>query len=276
MTRPHRRLALQAHRQAHRQARLLAGTLLLVTGLAGQAPALADPTADWSPSGKDIDYSVGDEAFTGYLSRAEGEARGTVLVIHDWDGIDDYERQRADMIAAMGFDAFAADLYGKGNRPQETGAKKAETQRLYQDRDRMQTLTRAGLAFAREQGAPDETVVMGYCFGGAVILEAARNGIIDHAAGYAAFHGTLATPEGQRWEDPGVPVLIAHGGADKVVPMSDVASLSEELETVGATYTIEVYSGAPHAFTVFGTSRYQERADRQSWNAFETLLDEAF
>ncbi|MFN2381017.1 MAG: dienelactone hydrolase family protein [Guyparkeria sp.] len=250
---------------------------LFAAGLAVQTPALADNHGGtWEPSGEDIGYQVDGEAFEGYLSSAEGESRGTVLVIHDWDGIDDYERKRADMIAAMGFDAFAVDLYGEGNRPQETGAKKTETQRLYQDRERMQTLTRAGLEFAREQGVAEETVVMGYCFGGAVVLEAARNGLIDQVAGYATFHGGLGTPEGQSWSDPSVPVLIAHGGADSMVSMEDVATLTGELEDVGATYTIEVYSGAPHAFTIFDTGAYQERADRQSWTAFTGLLDEAF
>ncbi len=250
---------------------------MLAAGLVFQTPVLADNHGgNWEPSGEDIAYQVGGEAFEGYLSPADDESRGTVLVIHDWDGIDDYERQRADMIAAMGFDAFAVDLYGEGNRPQETGAKKAETERLYQDRERMQSLTRAGLEFARDQGVAEETVVMGYCFGGAVVLEAARNGLVDQAAGFATFHGGLSTPEGQSWSDPGAPILIAHGGADSMISMNDVATLSGELEDVGATYTIEVYSGAPHAFTVFGTGAYQERADKQSWTAFTELLDQVF
>lgn len=250
---------------------------LLAAALAWQAPANAmEMDGNWEPDGEDVGYQVDGEAFTGYLSPAEGESRGTVLVIHDWDGIDDYERKRADMLAEMGYDAFAVDLYGKGNRPQETGAKKAETQRLYQDRARMQNLTRAGLDFAREQGVAEETVVMGYCFGGAVVLEAARNGLIDQARGFATFHGGLATPEGQSWSDPGAPILIAHGGADSMISMDDVAALSGELEAVGATYTIEVYSGAPHAFTVFGTESYQQRADEQSWAAFTEFLDRAF
>lgn len=256
---------------------LMLPATMLAAGLAFQAPVLADNHGgNWEPDGEDVGYQVDGEAFTGYLSPAEGKSRGTVLIVHDWDGIDDYERKRADMVAEMGYDAFAVDLYGKGNRPQETGAKKAETERLYQDRERMQTLTRAGLAFARDQGVAEKTVVMGYCFGGAVVLEAARNGLVDQAAGYATFHGGLGTPEGQGWSDPGAPILIAHGGADSMISMNDVATLSGELEAAGATYTIEVYSGAPHAFTVFGTDRYQARADEQSWAAFTGLLDEVF
>ena len=258
-----------SHRHFHATTAAICSALLLAL------PPLAT-AGDWQPSGTDIGYEIDGEAFEGYLSKADGEARGTVLLVHDWDGIDDYERQRADMLARMGYDTFAVDLYGEGNRPQETGAKKAETQRLYRDRARMQALTAGGLDFARSRGVPEETVVMGYCFGGAVVLEAARNGLLDDVRGYATFHGTLATPEDQRWQNPDAPVLIAHGGADSMISMDDVATLSRELEAVDATYEIEVYSGAPHAFTVFDTARYQERADRKSWGAFTDLLEEAF
>ncbi|XKE45289.1 dienelactone hydrolase family protein [Halomonas organivorans] len=225
-------------------------------------------------AGQPLDYGVGEETFTGYFAPADDEARGTVLIIHDWDGLTDYERQRADMLAAQGYDAFALDLYGKGNRPVETAARKAETARLYEDRERMRALTLAGLTVARAQGAALPTVVMGYCFGGAVVLELARSGEARDVHGYATFHGGLATPEGQAYGPDTPPILVAHGGADEAIPMEDVVALSRELETAGVTYEIEVYSGAPHAFTVFDTDRYQARADEKSWAAFQALLDE--
>ncbi|SEK79341.1 dienelactone hydrolase family protein [Halomonas daqiaonensis] len=242
----------------------LAATLGLATGSAFA----------FEPTGQDVTYDVGDETFAGYLATAEGEARGSVLVIHDWDGLDDYERQRADMLAQEGYDAFAVDLYGQGNRPVEIDAKKAETARLYEDRERMRTLTLAGLAEARNQGAATPTVVMGYCFGGAVVLELARSGEAEDIAGYATFHGGLATPEGQSYGGDTAPILIAHGGADQSISLDDVATLGKELEAADVTYEIEIYSGAPHAFTVFGSDRYQQRADEKSWAAFLELLDE--
>jgi len=228
----------------------------------------------FEPAGEEITYQVDGEAFEGYLSRAEGESRGSVLIIHDWDGLDDYERRRADMLADLGYDAFAADLYGQGNRPAETEAKKAETARLYEDRERMRALTLAGLAEARAQGAASNAVIMGYCFGGAVVLEMARSGAADDVHGFASFHGGLATPEGQSWSEDAGPLLIAHGGADASISLDDVATLGKELESAGTTYQIEVYSGAPHAFTVFGSDAYQQRADEHSWSAFLDLLDE--
>ena len=222
-------------------------------------------------AGELVNYSVDGEKFEGYQAKAVGSSKGLVLVIHDWDGLTDYEVKRADMLSEMGYDAFAVDLYGKGNRPVETGAKKAETGKLYKDRERMRTLILASLAEARKS-SDQPTVVMGYCFGGAATLELARSGKASGIKGYATFHGGLATPEGQKYAADTPPILVAHGGADTSITMDHVAELSRELETAGVPYEIQVYSGAPHAFTVFDSSRYQETADRQSWDAFSDFL----
>lgn len=243
--------------------------LLLLTAL-GLATAVNAAT----PGAHNVVYEVGDEAFEGYYAPASGEARGTILIVHDWNGLDDYERQRADMLAELGFDAFAVDLFGQGNRPESLEARQEATRALYSDRERMRELTLAGLDEAREQGAAESVVIMGYCFGGAVALELARSGEVDAAAGYTSFHGGVATPEGQEWPEETPPLLIAHGGADTSVTMDDIRALVEELEAIEATYEVQVYSGAPHGFTVFGDERYQKRADEKSWTAFLALLEE--
>ncbi|QOR37317.1 dienelactone hydrolase family protein [Billgrantia diversa] len=246
----------------------LSFTLLAAMGLAHGAHA-------FTPAGNDAVYEVGDEAFEGYYSPARSEARGMVLMVHDWDGLGDYERQRADMLAEQGFDAFAVDLFGQNNRPETTEDRQAATRALYSDRERMRELTLAGLAEAREQEAAENVVIMGYCFGGAVALEIARSGEAENVAGYTSFHGGVATPEGQEWPEAVPPLLIAHGGADTNVTMEDVSGLVEELEAIEAIYTVEIYSGAPHGFTEFESERYQERADEASWAAFQTFLKEA-
>ncbi|MCE8014177.1 dienelactone hydrolase family protein [Halomonas daqingensis] len=235
---------------------------------------LATGAHAFTPAGNDIVYEVGDETFEGYYAAASGEASGTVLIVHDWNGLDDYERQRADMLAEQGYDAFAVDLFGQGNRPETLDARQEATRALYSDRERMRELTLAGLAEAREQGAAESVVIMGYCFGGAVALEIARSDEADNVAGYTSFHGGVATPDGQEWPEEVPPLLIAHGGADTSVTMEDVSGLVEELEAIEATYEIQIYSGAPHGFTVFGDERYQQRADEQSWAAFLSLLEE--
>lgn len=241
--------------------------LLTAFGLASGAHAYAAP-------GSQVVYEIGDEMFEGYYAAAHGDASGTVLIVHDWNGLDDYERQRADMLAELGYDAFAVDLFGQGNRPETTEARQEATRALYSDRERMRELTLAGLAEAREQGAAESVVIMGYCFGGAVAMEIARSGEADDVVGYTSFHGGVATPEGQEWPEEVPPLLIAHGGADNSVTMEDVAALVEELEAIEATYEVQVYSGAPHGFTVFDDDRYQQRADEKSWAAFQRFLAE--
>lgn len=233
--------------------------------------ALSLTVAMTAMAGEAVDYASDGMALEGYKAPAKGTSKGLVLVIHDWDGLTDYERKRADMLADMGYAAFALDLYGKGNRPTDTGAKKAEMGKLYNDREKMRTLILAGLSEARKLNG-GKAVVMGYCFGGAATLELARSGKASDIAGYATFHGGLSTPEGQQYGKDTAPIFIAHGGADTSITMDHVADLAKRLEAAGVTYEIEVYSGAPHAFTVFGSDRYRKIADEKSWATFTEFL----
>jgi dienelactone hydrolase len=132
----------------------------------------------------------------------------------------------------------------------------------------MRSLIVGGLQEARKSN-DKKTVVMGYCFGGAATLELARSGEAKGIAGYASFHGGLQTPKARPIQR--IPAyLIAH--ARHPVSMDDVAALARELESAGVLYEIQVYSGAPHGFTEFGSDRYQKRADEQSWKAFSDFL----
>lgn len=231
------------------------------------------PTLTSADAGEAISYEVDGSAYEGYFAKAQSsKSKGLVVIIHDWDGLTDYEVKRADMIADLGYDAVAIDLFGKGNRPVELEAKKAETGKLYKDRAAMRSRILGGLKEARRL-SNGQTVVIGYCFGGAAVLELARSGEGKDIRGYVSFHGGLTTPDGQSYPAGTAPILIAHGGGDTSVSMQDVAALSGELEKAKVTYDIEVYSGAPHAFTVIGSDRYQERADRKSWAAFEDFLE---
>lgn len=227
-------------------------------------------------AGEAVTYQAEGADYEGYYAPASGEGggNGLVLIIHDWDGLTDYERQRADMLAEMGYDAFAVDLYGAGNRPETTEAKKAETGKLYEDREAMRSRILSGLEAARRQSDAGEAVVMGYCFGGAAVLELARSGQASDISGYATFHGGLDTPEGQSYPADTAPILIEHGGADTSISIADAAELAKTLEDAGITYQLDIYSGAPHAFTVIGSDRYDERADKRSWMNFETFLED--
>jgi dienelactone hydrolase len=227
-------------------------------------PALADGTA--------VTYTMGDETFEGYyISPRDGAP--LVVLVHDWDGLTDYEIKRSRMLADMGYAVFAVDLFGAGIRPTENKDKKQLTGELYKDRQRMRSLVQAAVDAAKSQGARvDNAVVMGYCFGGAAVLEYARSGA--DMKGFATFHGGIQTPEGQDYAKAKGAYLIQHGSADTSVTLDQLAALGGELEAAGLQHQLISYSGAPHAFTVFGTDRYREDADRKSWLRFGEYLAE--
>ncbi|MFZ1954842.1 MAG: dienelactone hydrolase family protein [Desulfobacterales bacterium] len=223
-------------------------------------------------AGKSVVYEVNGAAYEGYYTGASGKAP-LVLLVHDWDGLTDYEVKRADMLAEMGYTVFAVDLFGAGVRPTKMEDKRQHTGELYKDREKMRALLNAALKAAQSQGAnTGNAVAMGYCFGGAAVLELARSGA--DMKGFVTFHGGLKTPEGQDYSKTKGKLLILHGTADTAVTMEDFAALAAELEAKGVAHEMITYGGAPHAFTVFGGDRYREDADKKSWLRFTEFLDE--
>ena len=224
-------------------------------------------------AGKAVDYQIKGEQFSGYFVTPTAGSEKFILLIHDWDGLTEYEVKRAEMLAEQGYTVFAADMYGSGIRPTETSEKKKMTSALYEDRPRMRSLLDGALAVARDKGIDTTNgVAMGYCFGGAVVLELARSGA--DMKGFVPFHGGLTTPEGQDYSKTKGVLLVLHGTADTSVTMEDFANLAEELESAKVGHEMITYAGAPHAFTVFGSPRYREDADRKSWQRFLGFLQE--
>ena len=223
-------------------------------------------------AGKTVAYEVNGVSYEGYFSGASGNAP-LILLVHDWDGLTDYEMKRADMLAQMGYTVFAVDLFGANVRPTKVEDKRQHTGELYKDREKMRALLNAALKTAQSKGADTgNAVAMGYCFGGAAVLEFARSGA--DMKGFVTFHGGLKTPEGQDYSKAKGQFLILHGTADTAVSMQDFATLANELEANGISHEMITYGGAPHAFTVFGEDRYRADADKKSWKRFTEFLDE--
>lgn len=225
-----------------------------------------------SIAGENKIYNVNGNEYEGYWMKA-GDDAPLVLLVHDWDGLTDYEMKRANMLSDMGYNVFAADLFGKGVRPTEVKDKRQHTGELYKDREKLRALMQGSLDYAASLGGKaDNVVVMGYCFGGAAVLESARAGM--KAKGFVTFHGGLSTPEGQNYQSTTAPILVLHGTADSAIPMSQFAQLATELETQKIAHEMITYSGAPHAFTVFGSDRYRADADKKSWQRFGEFLQQ--
>lgn len=223
-------------------------------------------------AGEAVSYEVNGEPYEGYFVSPSPNA-ALIVLIHDWDGLTDYEVKRANMLADLGYAVFALDLFGAGVRPTEVKDKRQHTGELYKDRDKMRTLLRAALETTKSKGANvHNAVAMGYCFGGAAVLELARSGA--DLKGFVTFHGGLSTPAGQDYSKTKGKLLILHGTADTSITMDQFAKLANELEKKGISHEMITYSGAQHAFTVFGGNRYQETADKKSWKRFTAFLEE--
>jgi dienelactone hydrolase len=145
-------------------------------------------------AGEFVSYEVNGEPYEGYfVSRYPNAA--LILLVHDWDGLTDYEVKRANMLADRGYAVFAADLFGAGVRPTEVEDRLQRTGELYKDREKMRTLLKAALGTAKFKGANiHNAVAMGYCFGGTAVLELVRSGA--DLKGFVTFHGGLISLPG--------------------------------------------------------------------------------
>ncbi|MFV0436308.1 MAG: dienelactone hydrolase family protein [Desulfopila sp.] len=239
--------------------------LLLLLVLLIPAVAGAEGTA--------VRYEVDGKPYEGFYESPDSKKGPFLLLVHDWDGLTDYEITRTGMLVEQGYTVFAADLFGAGVRPVTVEEKRALTGALYADRARMRRLLYGAIMAAKNLGAKiDNGVAFGYCFGGSAVLELARSGA--DMKGFVSFHGGLETPEGQDYTATKGTLLVLHGTADASVSMTDFANMAMLLEKDGVGHEMITYSGAPHAFTVFGSPNYREDADRKSWQRFLGYLRE--
>lgn len=238
-------------------------TVVLGIGLAA-GTALADP----------LPYTHGDRSFEGYVATPDGTPRGTVLLVHDWDGLTDHERAQADALAADGYIAVALDLFGTDAVLAGFDDYRRETGALYADRVEFRARLAAGAAAAAGLDDADSMVIAGYCFGGAAALEAARAGL--DMAGFVSFHGGLGTPEGQDYSATPAPVLVLHGSADPVSGMADLAALMDELQGAGVAHEARIFGGARHSFTVPTSGDWDPEANAGAQAAFREFLAARF
>lgn len=249
---------------------------LLATALSASA-ALVEKTVDYKHGGLVL------EGYHVYDDEKEGK-RPAVLVVHQWTGLSDHEKQRARMLAELGYNVLAADVYGKGVRPLPPAAGE-EAGKYKKDRALFRLRLRAALATLEkdERTASGKIAAIGYCFGGTGVLELARSGA--DLAGVVSFHGNLDAAEGMAASENAVKtkILVCHGAADPHVPAAQVLAFQDEMTKARADWQFITYSGAVHSFTQKSAggdpskgSAYNERADKRSWEAMKSFLAEIF
>ena len=238
-------------------------------------------------AGEAVAYNDGATALEGYWSPSAcktGKTAPLVLIAHQWKGLGDNEKMRADMLSAKCYNAFALDMYGKGIRPQSTEDATKESNIYKNDPTLARQRITAALNYAKGLEGVDATkiAVIGYCFGGAMALELARSGA--DIKGAITFHGALATKAPVT--KPGVikaAIQVHHGAEDPFVKQEEVSKFMDEMRASNTDWSITQYAHAVHAFTQKDAGNdpskglaYNEIADKRSWQSSLNFLSEIF
>jgi len=236
-------------------------------------------------AGQPLIYADGGARLVGYLTKPKPAKKPVpgVVVIHQWMGLTDHERQVAEDLAKLGYVALAADIYGEGVHPKNAQEAGGLAGTYKGDRALYQRRIRAAVDALKAQSGVDGSrlAVIGYCFGGTGALEAARGGLA--VKGVVSFHGGLDFPADRAISPISAKVLVCHGADDPFVPAKDVAAFQEEMRKAKADCTFIAYAGAVHAFTQKEAGNdpargaaYQDAAARRSWRHMKDFFSEIF
>lgn len=216
-----------------------------------------------------------DDAVTG--------KRPGVLVIHEWWGLNDYAKQRARMLAELGYVAFAADMYGRSRVTDQPEQASEWMQEITADVDLWRQ--RAGLGLDQLKSSDlvdtDKVAAIGYCFGGGTLLQMAYGG--TDLRGIVSFHGSLPAAPNDVNGKIKPRILVLHGQADSFVAPEVVTNFQNKLEEAGANWEMNIYGGARHGFTNpnagdYGIDKlkYDAQADARSWQRMQVFFYELF
>ena len=238
-------------------------------------------------TGEEVTYATDSTNLKGYIAFDANakDKRPGVLIVHEWWGHNNYVRERADMLAELGYTAFAVDMYGDGKQashPDDAG------------KFAMSVMTNLPEATARFDAAmgllkshasvdADKIAAIGYCFGGSVVLTMANSGADLDAV--AAFHSGVQLPVMPN-ERLKAKVLVCNGADDPFISPESITAFKSAMDSISADYNYIAYPGVKHSFTSkeadangekFGLPlAYDADADQKSWASLQELLAEVF
>jgi len=232
-----------------------------------------------------VEYKQGDTVLDGYIAYDAGAkgARPGVVIVHDWMGVSDYVKMRAEQLVKLGYVAFVADIYGKGVRPKDSQEASQLAGKLKADRVLLRARAQAAVDELKRRSFvdPHRVAAMGYCFGGGTVLELARGGA--SLSGVISFHGFLDTPNPDDAKNIKGKVLVQHGADDPFVPAKDVQAFQEEMRKAKADWEFVAYGGAVHSFTLKAAgddptkgAAYNASADSRSYTRMVAFFQEIF
>jgi dienelactone hydrolase len=252
---------------------------LLVTGVVSLSEESGPKIVTEAVTYRDGDVEL--EGWIAYDASRTGRRPG-VLVIHEWWGLGDHPKRRAEALARLGYVAFACDMYGKGKRTDDPKvAGRWASGFRGENRLAGRSRARAGLDVLtkHERVDPARVAAMGYCFGGTIALELAWSGA--PLVGAVSFHGHPTSPREQDLAGVRAAILVCHGADDGFVPDEMLATFERTMREGKIDWQLIKYGGAVHSFTNQGADAhgipgvaYHEKADRRSWSHMETFFEE--
>jgi dienelactone hydrolase len=236
---------------------------------------------------EEVLYTSNGKPANGYIAYDEAipGKRPVVIIVHEWWGINDYARSRARQIAGLGYFAFVADLFGNGQVAINPDEARMFTKPYYSHPENALKPIEDAMARATEFPQADilKTCAMGYCFGGFIVVNAAKEGA--PLLGVVSFHGRLVGVGFQK-DLLKAKVLICQGGDDEYAPLSDQMAFKKSMDSIGADYTFISYPGAKHAYTNPESTElgrkfnmpmaYNAAADSASWKDMQSFFISAF
>jgi len=234
---------------------------------------------------KTISYQEDGASLQGYLAYdnvLKGKRPG-VLVVHEWWGLNDYARKRATQLAAMGYVAFALDMYGKDKVADHPEQAKEFMKKVTQNVDTWQKRALAGLEILKKQPNTDSNRIaaIGYCFGGSTVQQLAYSGA--DIRGIVSFHGSLIPPTESAVKQTKAKILICHGASDPYTKPEALQTYLTTMNASGIDWKMSIYAHAKHAFTNpdadnYGMAAlgYNRTADRRSWEDMKQFFNEIF
>jgi len=260
---------------------VLLAVCVLILGVAGRGKAAP------RIRGETVEYSAQGMTMKGYLAYDENikGPRPGVLVVHEWWGLNDYARTRARMLVELGYAALALDMYGG-----KVATHPADAQRFSSELMKNFAVAKArfmaGMEFLKGQPVvdPARIAAIGYCFGGGIVLNMARQGV--DLKGVVSFHGGLAAVQPAQKGAIKAQILVLNGEADRFTTPEQIAAFKKEMKAAGADYWFISYPGALHSFTNPDADRlakefkmpigYNAAADKKSWKEMQKFLKKIF
>jgi len=238
--------------------------------------------------GTEVTYATDSTEMKGYIvydESIEGKRPG-IIVVHEWWGHNEYTRERAKMLAELGYTALAIDMYGDGKQAEHPEDAGKFMNQVISNMDEAKARFMKAMETLKNHPSvnADKIAAIGYCFGGTVVLTMANAGY-DLAA-VAAFHSGVELPIQPNSETLKAKILVCNGAADPFISPESVEKFKADMDAAGADYKYIAYENAVHAFTSKEADElgkkfelplaYDETADNASWSELLTLLKSVF